>query len=424
VSSTSQKDTAAPSPPEPDLTPDELIARAIALRPKLIAAQAETEERTYYSEEIHQDLLASGFYRLYVPRRYGGYEFDAPTYMRVVIELSRGCVSTGWCAALAAAHALQIASWFEEQAQAEIFGDGDFRAASVAAPIGTARRVEGEWELNGRVAYCSGIPYSTHYMGQALIADQDGTPSDRMMLFVAPRSEFTMLDDWGDLLGLKGSGSQSITFENGMISAHWALEDTLMVDFDVSGGTPGLRLHGNPLYGGRALACFTMTLAAIMVGAAYQALDEYEILLETKLTHLPPLQPRRLDPDFQRWFGSALAKVATAEAALLNCADQHMEICARAAEGAPYTYGDDMRLGCIAREAMIQTWEVMQSEIFRTAGSSAGARGQRLERIYRDMSIGNSHRNTMLREWAFGELARAYLGLPRLGPGNVQQVRR
>ena len=116
MSSTSQQDTAAPSPPEPDLTPDELIARAIALRPKLIAAQAETEERTYYSEEMHQELVASGFYRLYIPRRYGGYEFDATTYMRVVIELSRGCVSTGWCAGLAAAHALQIASWFEDAA--------------------------------------------------------------------------------------------------------------------------------------------------------------------------------------------------------------------------------------------------------------------------------------------------------------------
>jgi hypothetical protein len=37
------------------------------------------------------------------------------------------------------------------------------------------------------------------------------------------------------------------------------------------------------------------------------------------------------------------------------------------------------------------------------------------------MSIGNSHRNTVLREWAFGELARELLGLPRSGPGNVQQ---
>jgi 3-hydroxy-9,10-secoandrosta-1,3,5(10)-triene-9,17-dione monooxygenase len=425
VSSASPQAAAAPTPPEPDLTPAELIARAVALRPKLIAAQADTEERTYHSEELHQEFLDAGFYRLYVPRRYGGYEFDVPTFMRMVLELSRGCVSTGWCVGLASAHALQIASWFEEQAQAEIFGDGDFRAASVAAPIGPATRSDDGWELNGKVGYCSGIPYSTHYMGQALIVGEDLQPTERMLLFVAPRSEFTVLDDWGDLLGLKGSGSQSIVFEHGRIPAHWGREDTLMVDVDVSGGTPGLRLHGNPMYGGRALACFTLSLAAVMVGAAYQALDEYELLLDSKLTALPPMMPRRQDPEYQRWFGSAIAKVATAEAAMLNCADQHMEACRRAAEdGVPYTYGDDMRLGCVAREVMIQAWEVMQSEIFRTAGSSAGARGQRMERIYRDMSIGNSHRNTLLRDWAFGELAREHLGLPRAGRANVQQPHR
>jgi 3-hydroxy-9,10-secoandrosta-1,3,5(10)-triene-9,17-dione monooxygenase len=415
---------AAPRAPEPDLTPQEMVARAIALRPKLIAQQAETEERTYHSEELQRDFVDAGFYRVYVPRRYGGYEFDVPTYMRITLELARGCVSTGWCEGLAAAHALQIASWWPEQAQSEIFGDGDFRAASVAAPIGTATRVADGWELNGRVGYCSGIPYSTHYMGQALIADDDGQPTERMLLFVAPRSEFTVLDDWGALLGLKGSGSQSIVFEGGRIPAHWGIEDALMVDFNVSGGTAGLALHGNPMYGGRALAHFTMSLGAIMVGAAYQALDEYELMMDSKMTALPPIQPRRFDGDYQRWFGSAHAKVATAEAALFNCADQHMELCRRSAEGARYTYGDDMRLGCIAREVMIGAWEVMQSEIFRTAGSSAGARGERMERIYRDMSIGNSHRNTVLREWAFGELARELLGLPRTGPGNVQPPHR
>jgi 3-hydroxy-9,10-secoandrosta-1,3,5(10)-triene-9,17-dione monooxygenase len=422
MSATGQEAITAGGPPEPDLTPEAMIARAVALRPKLIAAQAETEERTTYSEEMHQEFVNAGFYRLYVPRRYGGYEFDAVTFMRVVQELSRGCVSTGWCAALASAHALQIASWWEEEAQAEIFGDGDFRCASVAAPIGPALHLDGEWDLTGRVAYCSGIPYSTHYMGQALIADEHGNTGERMLLFVAPRSEFTILDDWGDLLGLKGSGSNSITFEHGRIHADWGLADRLMVDFDVSGGTPGLRLHGNPLYAGRALSCFTLTLAAIMVGAAYQALDEYELLLDSKLSILPPIQPRRFDPDYQRWFGSALAKIATAEAALINATEQHMENCRRSAEGEEvYTYGADMRIGCIAREIMIQTWEVMQGEIFRTAGSSAGARGHRIERIYRDMSIGNSHRNTLMRDWAFGELAREHLGLPRLARANVQQ---
>ena len=49
--------------------------------------------------------------------------------------------------------------------------------------------------------------------------------------------------------------------------------------------------------------------------------------------------------------------------------------------------------------------------------------GSRFERIYRDMSMLGSHRNTVLREWAFGELAREHLGLPRRGVGNVQAPR-
>ena len=68
--------------PEPELTPEEMVERAIALRADLVADQAETEKRTFYSPEMHQRFLDAGFYHLYVPRRYGGYEFDVPTYMR------------------------------------------------------------------------------------------------------------------------------------------------------------------------------------------------------------------------------------------------------------------------------------------------------------------------------------------------------
>jgi 3-hydroxy-9,10-secoandrosta-1,3,5(10)-triene-9,17-dione monooxygenase len=427
MSTANRETVAAIPPPEPDLTPQEMVARAVALRPQLLERQAECEERTYYSQEMHEEFLRAGFYRLYVPRRYGGYEFDVPTFMRVTLELARGCPSTAWCMGLASAHALQVASWFPEEAQAELFGDGDFRAASVAAPIGTAARTEDGWELNGKVSYCSGIPYSTHYMGQALMGGEDpASVPPPMILFVAPESEWTIVDDWGDLLGMKGSGSQSITFEHGRIPARFALERTLMVDVDVSNGTPGLELHGNPMYAGRALGCFTMSLAALLVGAAWGALDEYETMMTTKTTPLPPFVPRKHDLDYQRWFGRALTRIATAEAALMSCAEQHMALCRRfVEEGIPYSYGDDMRIGCIAREVMIQAWETMQSDIFRTAGSSAGARGQRLERIFRDMSIGgNSHRNTLLRDWAFRELARAHLGIPRdLARGNVQVPR-
>ena len=402
-------------------TPAELIERAIELRPLLIADQAAVEERNNYSPELHERFQEAGFYRMFVPRRYGGLEADVPTFMRVVVEIARGCPSTAWCLALASNHALMVGSWFSEQAQDEVFGDGGFICASVASPLeGLATPVEGGWELNGKISFCSGIPYSTYFMGQALTPgpDPDGPPGP-FLLFVAPRGAWRMLDDWGDILGLRGSGSQSIVFEQGRIPAHFAIENTFMVDIDVSAGTPGLALHGNPMYGGRPIGIFTMCLASVLVGAAYNALDEYRLQLESRLSLIQPMAPRRLDPDFQRWYGAGLAKTATAEAALRSCADQHMELCRRAVEdGVPYGFEDDVRLGCIAREVMVQAWETVQSDLVRTIGASLMRPGQRIERIFRDMAVGNAHRNTSLRDFSWRELGAANLGVPRPNPGG------
>src|SRR2546423_12998706 len=85
------------SPPEPDLTAQEIIARAAALRPMLRDQQDESERRGGYSEEIHREFLKAGFYRMVQPRRFGGYEFDLPTFWRALGNLSEGDPRSGWC---------------------------------------------------------------------------------------------------------------------------------------------------------------------------------------------------------------------------------------------------------------------------------------------------------------------------------------
>jgi 3-hydroxy-9,10-secoandrosta-1,3,5(10)-triene-9,17-dione monooxygenase len=403
-------------PPEPDLTPDEMVARAVALRPKLVADQEATEQRTYYSSEMHEAFLNAGFYHLYVPRRYGGYEFDVPTYVRVVQEIARGCVSTAWCAGLAMNHALMVGSWWPPGAQDEIFGGGDFRCSSVAAPVGRATRTGDGWEIKGQVAFASGTPYATFYMGQALLPSPDGADPLQpppQLLFLAPRSEWKMLDDWGDMLGLKGSGSHSIRFERTRIPESWAFEGT-MLDVDVAGGTPGSRLHGNPMYSGRAVSIFTLSLAAVTVGAAYNMLDEYERLMRTKTTPLPPFVPRIKDPDYQRWYGRALTHIATAEAAVHKTAERHMELCRRNVEdGIPYTFGDDMLLAGVAREAMLMCWRVIDDDLWQTVGANVARDGERTARVFRDMAVAAAHRNLQLRDLFYGDIGRAALGEPK-----------
>ena len=412
------------APPEPDLTPDEMVARAVALRPALIENQAEVEQRTYYSQEMHEEFLKAGFYRLYVPRRYGGYEFDMTTYVKVMQELGRGCVSTAWCCALTSGHALQIGSWWPESAQAEIFGDGDFRAGAVAAPVGNGTRTADGWTLNGKVSFASGTPYATHYMGQAFTSDGAEGGKPRELLFVAERSEWTMLDDWGHTLGLKGSGSHSIRFEDTHVPASWMLEDTNMVAVDVSQGTPGLALHGNPLYVSRSAGPFTLSLAAVLVGAAYNALDELENIMRTKKTFLPPQRLRMYDDDNQRWFGEAMARIGLLEAAVHHAAEMHMGYCRRyVEEGIPFGYEDDMRVAMIAREAMLDLWKTMALELWRAAGSSGAVNGTRLERVFRDMSMIAGHGNSRLREFAHREMARLTFGVTPEGTSIEQQDR-
>lgn len=393
-------------------TVDELLACADELRPRLVELQAETEERTYYSQEIHEAFLEGRFYDVLVPKRYGGLELDLGSFWRVIIAVARGCPSTAWCLCLAAGHALQTGELFEEEVQAELFGDGHFLCPAVAAPAGSARRVDGGWELTSTHPYSSGAPYATHYMGQTFAAgdDPDGPPGS-LLLFVAPRESWTMLDDWGDTLGLKGSGSHSVRFERAFIPDRFVLENMWMVDTDVA-RVPGARIHGNPMYAGRTLAFFEGELAAVMTGAAKGALDEYEAILRTRKTQRPPIVDRIEDPDYQRWYGLATGKVATAEAALLQVAEQWHELCRRSVEdGVPFTREDDLLLNMVAREALTLTWEAMQGEIYKTAGSSAARAGQRMERIFRDMAIGWGHFGQIVRDWAAREWAREHFGL-------------
>src|SRR5262249_27791829 len=132
------------------ITPEELVAPAAEIGPTLVERQAETEARTCYAPDTHEQFRDAGFYRMLVPRRYGGLEFDIPTFVRVIVHITHGCGSTGWQLCLPTAHALLVAAWYEERAQDELFANPDFLCPSVAAPVGQATPTgDGYLELTG-----------------------------------------------------------------------------------------------------------------------------------------------------------------------------------------------------------------------------------------------------------------------------------
>jgi 3-hydroxy-9,10-secoandrosta-1,3,5(10)-triene-9,17-dione monooxygenase len=261
-------------------------------------------------------------------------------------------------------------------------------------------QADGGWVIDGTWDYCSGAPYGNHFMPVCYVpgTERDGQPPELVYALV-PASGWEMLDDWRGVLGMRGSGSQSIRVSETWVPEHFVVHDNLL-DVDVSNATVGYRLHGNPMYAGRTLGFFHGELVAIAVGLGRAALDEYEHILRTRKTYVPPIVPRWQHHDFQRPFGMALGLVDAAESVVVRGAELYMEYCRRGVEGGePFTVQEDYRLFTQAQHAMRMVWEAVET-LFRTAGSTASKDGQPMQRYYRDLSMFRGHFSAQFENFA------------------------
>lgn len=400
--------------PEPGLTPQMLVERAIALRPLLRDRQAAHEELGAYGADLHEAFRAAGFYRITQPRLFGGYEFSLVDFYRVMIEIARGDPGVGWCLTLGASHAFLLASHWPEQAQRELFGpQGEFIAPHRAAPMGTATPVPGGYRVSGRWNYCSGIPHATHLIVTAFL--DDGSTPRRTVLVVVPKADYAILPDWGgdQILGMRASGSNGAEIRDAIVPAHHVIPfDVLFARPEAMlDGTHGTRLHGNPMYLGRLMGPYHASLVAVVIGAARAATDEYEHILATMKTYVDPTLLRADHIEFQRPLGLALARTDAAEAILMGAMDRYAALCRRwETDGTPISVEDNLRLWTMLQQGGAMAAEVVES-LLKAAGAFATRRDNRMLRYFRDVQMYRTHVSAQREEFAT-YLARCHLGRP------------
>lgn len=375
-----------------NITIDELVTRAERLRPLLRDEQPATEANRFPTGKIYDALSKEGLFHILKPKRFGGYEMNLEDFYRVVIEISRGCPDTGWWFALGTGHAAQVASYFSEEAQSEIFGlRPNFQAPwSFVAHQPTATRVDGGYRVSGSWFYCSGVPYASHFMGNMALPKADAETAESMLTVVVPEGGFTRLDNWGDLMGMKGSGSHGVVLDDVFVPDHMTFR--FNPDLGIDGPTVGAALHGNPMYGGLFLAFAEGGLAAMATGLAYAALDEYEELIASKNTP-GTATLRAFNPDYQRSYGQAVALADSARAITLQGAALYLEHATRCMRGeAAFTVEQAVRLDGMYHMAERLAYEAVEL-LVRTASSAALKDGARLPRYLRDiiMCVSRGH---------------------------------
>jgi 3-hydroxy-9,10-secoandrosta-1,3,5(10)-triene-9,17-dione monooxygenase len=411
ATSDTKRPISALAPPEPHLTPAELLRRAQAMRPLLRERQNAVESAGCVSEDTNARFIEAGFYRILQPRIFGGYEFDLPTFLRVMIEVSRGCSDSGWVLALTAGHAFLMSS-FDEQAQREAFGRaGEFRGPSVAMPGGIATMVEGGYRVKGIWDYSSGCELATHFLGSCLVEGLPEAAPGYGVFVLFDRAQYRIVDNW-HVIGMQGTSSRRVIVDEMFVPKHRALASV-----DERGQyihpRPGSLMHANPFYRGRITSLLVSEVAAVAVGAARGALDIYEEILRNKKTNFPPFRPRAEEIEYQRHFGEAQSLVDTAEAALLNMAADYTEFARRDAEdGVPFTDEDDRRFVQLEQQCVRLCFEAADL-MLRTSGTSSASKTAPLGRYFRNLAVIRTH-ITMQHDHTAANAARLRFGLAPL----------
>jgi 3-hydroxy-9,10-secoandrosta-1,3,5(10)-triene-9,17-dione monooxygenase len=397
--------------PEPGLTPEMAVQRAAALRPMLRAQQDEADRRGYYTDEVHQAFNNAGLYRVLQPRLFGGYEFDYPTFIRIILEISRGHPSSGWCYTLATSHVFLLASHWPEETQAEMMGpDGDIRICQRASPAGTIERVDGGYVVDGLFGFASGAPVATHFIASSMLQDGEGPPV--AVNFIVPKAKYEIVPDWGGdhSLGMQGSGSNSIRLRKVFLEErHVVSADMMMSSRPFNDGTVGTRLHGNPMYIGVGAGAFLTEFGAVTTGTARAALEEYEALMHKTPIPRVPNSTRMNDPEAIRVLGKAMNLTDAAEAITMSAVNMYMEQCDRwARHGTVIAPADTLKLWGMSQEACQLACKAVDL-MFETAGARAALGGQRMQRYFRDVQMYRVHTTAQPN---FATLrAQAHLGL-------------
>lgn len=275
-----------------------LVDKATALIPRLRELAQETEDNRRISEEIMDELKKEGLFKILRPKKYGGYEASLKTYFDCLVEITRGCGSTGWVYSLCNIREFMIAQSFVEETHDEIYGDGDndvlFAGVFDPREIIVHRQDGGYLIEKGKWMFCSGSVHATWaYLGMPLVDEAGNLVSPGLVTL--PFDQLKILDDWYTM-GMRGTSSHSIVAENIFIPDNRVVNLTEVAN----GINPSKHLSHLPEYNRALFPSLNLSLAAPTLGLAKAIFDifmerlpgrkisftTYDNQLEAPVTHL------------------------------------------------------------------------------------------------------------------------------------------
>ncbi|UNC02977.1 flavin-dependent monooxygenase [Mycolicibacterium boenickei] len=357
-----------------------VLAGVDELLPLLRERAQETEDLRKLPDANVKALEDIGFFKLLQPEQWGGLQCDPTIYCEAVRRLASACGSTGWVAGVLAVHNWHLAL-FDQQAQEDVWADDpSARVSSSYAPMGAGHAVDGGYLVSGSWQWSSGSAHATWaFLGGPVI--KDGRPVD-FGSFLIPISDYKIDDVW-NVVGLRGTGSNTVVVKDAFVPKHRFLSYKAMND----GTAGGYRTNTAPVYKMPWGTIHPTTISTPIVGMAYGAYDAH-------VEH----QGRRVRAAFagEKAKDDPFAKIRIAEAASDidaawrqlsgNVADEYALLVA--GEEIPFELRARAR-----RDQVRATGRAIASidRLFEASGATALSNDAPVQRFWRDAHAGRVH---------------------------------
>jgi alkylation response protein AidB-like acyl-CoA dehydrogenase len=297
-----------------DFSPAACLARASGLIPLLQSAAGRIDAKNELPPDVLDAMFDAGMFKLLLPRSCGGAELKPSDFIQCVEAIARGDASAAWCMNQGSGCSM-AAAYVDAAIAHEVWGGKRDVLAWGQGPGAKAIRTNGGWRVTGTWSFASGSRHATWLGAMCPSFEADGTPIlhtdgkpwERTLLF---RREKARIDDVWDVLGLRGTGSDSYTIKDLFVDdAH-----TLTREFE-----PERQEHGS-LYAFQAMQLYASGFASVALGVARAMLDAFIDLAKTKSQAWSP-DSMRDNQAVQSIIGSTDAAWKAARAAVHSVLD-------------------------------------------------------------------------------------------------------
>ncbi len=356
---------------------EELLGGACGLVPLLKKRAWKTEQERMVSPDIIDAVRETGIFALLQPKRFGGLEYGFSDFVRLNLELARGCGSTAWCVSIAIIHNW-VVGLYPLEAQQEVWDNPQVLVCGAYAPNGTCETVSGGYKISGRWGFASNCDHSAWYIvGTIIPAAAEGRPPTPAWCLV-PRADARIDDTWF-AMGMGGTGSKTIAIDQPVfVPAHRVLPVAVIN----SGEAPGSLVNTNPLYKLSFTGAAPYTLCSVPVGIAAGALEDFVEIARAKMASQPGGPPRPMAelPQVQLAIADASAAIDAASLLLLRDTEAMEATLQRSSlptidERITYRRNQAYAAGQSARAA---------TALFEALGANAGDLASPIQRAWRD----------------------------------------